>query len=123
MSVNGLWFGHDVNLKCKLKISIARQVSRGLSAMVILAKSFLHLNQNTVHRRWAPSFLSTGFGVSPRQLVSSVYLLPFQLDRDNREAYLDRGLCHLKSTVAIAEVMPCKGNEALLFPPSTQKHM
>lgn len=52
------------------------------------------------------SSLCLFFCGSPRQLVSNVYLLPFQLDRDNREAYLDRGPCHLKTMVATSEVMP-----------------
>lgn len=58
---------------------------------------------------------------SVRQLVSCVYLLPFQLDRDNREAHLDGGLCHLKATAATTEVMLWKGNGALLFSPEHSK--
>lgn len=57
-----------------------------------------------------------------QQLVSCVYLLPFQLDRDNRGGYLDWGLCHHMDMVATAEVMLWKENGALLFPLSTLKH-
>lgn len=57
----------------------------------------------TVGEQRYPSHLF--FCGSVRQLVSCVYLLPFQLDRDNREAHSDGGLCHLKATAATAEVM------------------
>lgn len=79
----------------------------GLGAMVVLANYFLHLNHNSVHRRWAltPHSPLSFFCASSRQLVSNIYLLPFQLDKDNREAWLHRGLCHLTAMVATAEVM------------------
>lgn len=49
-------------------------------------------------------------------LSLNIYLLPFQLDKDNREAWPHSGLCHFKATVAATEVMPWKRNGALLFP-------
>lgn len=48
-------------------------------------------------------------------LSLNIYLLPFQLDKDNREAWPHSGLCHFKATVAATEVMPWKRNGALLF--------
>lgn len=61
VSVTGLWCGHDVNLKGQLKISRAWQVLGGLPAIMLLANNFLHLNRNSVHRRWAPPPLSPLF--------------------------------------------------------------
>lgn len=77
VSVIGLRFGHDLNLKGQLKISVAWQVSGGLCAMVFLANNFLHLNRNSVHRRWAPpplSPLSTCFSVAHQGSLSLVFI-------------------------------------------------
>lgn len=49
---------YDLHLKGQLKVSVAWQVSGGQCAIVLLANNFLHLNQNSVPRRWAPTPLS-----------------------------------------------------------------
>lgn len=61
--------------------------SEGLCVMMLLGSHFLHLNHNSVHRRWAPIPRSPllFFCASSRRLVSNIYLLPFQLDKDNVE--------------------------------------
>lgn len=85
----GLWFGHDVNLKGQLILVVALVASfRGLCAIVLLANNFLHLSLNSVHWSWEtrPHSPLLFFCASSRQLVSNIYLLPFQLDKDNREA-------------------------------------
>lgn len=77
VSVTRLWFGHDVNLKDQLKISVAWQVSGGLCAIVLHANNFLRLNWNSVHRRWAPtplSPLSACFSVSHRGSLSLTFI-------------------------------------------------
>lgn len=58
-----------------------------LCIMVVLGSHFLHLNHYPAHRRWAPIPHSAllFFCASSRQLVSNIYLLPFQLDKDNME--------------------------------------
>lgn len=55
-------------------------------------------------------------------LSLNISLLPFQLDKDNREAWLHSGLCHFKAMVAATEVMPCKKMGHYYFPWSTLKH-
>lgn len=77
VSVIGPWFGRDVNLKGRLKISVAWQVSGGLCATVLLANNLLHLNRNSVHRRWAPpplSPLSACFSVPHQGSLSVAFI-------------------------------------------------
>lgn len=114
--VVGLLFSHDVNLKGQVGRVPQRLLPTNFSTWIELVFT------GGGHHQASLSSLCLFFCDSPRQLVSNIYLLPFQIDRDNREAYLDRGLCHLTATVANAEVKPRKGNGALLFPPSALKH-
>lgn len=77
VSATGLCCGHDVNLKRKLKIRVARQVSGGRWAMLLLANKFLSLNQYSVHRRWAPPSLaplSACFPVSHQGSLSQAFI-------------------------------------------------
>lgn len=107
-----------------LRIESCAASSRG----TVCVNKPLHLNCGSVspevgtdttlsHASFFPSsssFFSSR--VSSRQLVSNIYLLPFQLDKDNREAWPHSGLRHFKATVAAAEVMAWKRNGPLLFP-------
>lgn len=77
VSVTGLWFGHDANLKGQLKIRAAWQVSGELCAIILLANNFLHLNRHSVHRRWAPtphSPLSASFSVPHQGSLSLTFI-------------------------------------------------
>lgn len=77
VSVTGPWFGHDVNLKGQLKISVAWQVSGGPCAIMPLANNPLHLNRHSVHRRWAPpphSPLSACFSVPHQGSLSLTFI-------------------------------------------------
>lgn len=77
VSVTGLWCSHDVNLKGQQKIKVAWQVSGKLCATGLLANNFLHLNWNTVHRRWAPtplSPLSASFSVPCQGSLSLTFI-------------------------------------------------